>query len=524
MPGAMGGQYPDDDPMSNDNAVGIPEPEPEEPAGGDNNGSEDSGNEQSNNENIFERAKRKVKEFRAKRHLAKLVKQILTAKVLPKTLNQQDKDMLKVAENSEDEFLKAEAATVKAAIPIGTTKVAMQDTTATSPSTAILPYVGYIGLALIIFLVILSVIMGFAFSQDEDPKANSAMGVYGDKFYGVRTLYEDENKARVELLEEYYSVINDSVLEIEKQTSATLEGGEAVDVKIDVAIPLLDEDYSFEDFNETEFSTDNANLYELITQIANKVHETDNTVATVSEVSGLLKTLDEIKYFGFNETLNADIKTLVADYIKTHYEFIEEDTGDDATHDHAVKVIDAAVTTVFAKPENLKRTEKLFVKDFIFETKTSYMENIEKMNYKAYIFMAKEQVTMKSFYFQASFADFSSFDMVLTNNGTEVDLNKEKEQGMSSNSPTIYQFKSNANLGLVVSPYNYVELPAENSSLKELFANGGFADLIKESEDGIVSWNYENNSGLVLKFENPQNDKFLCWEFDTLYEGKTPLI
>ena len=387
----------------------------------------------------------------------------------------------------------------------------------------VLAVIGVIALVALGALVI-ALAIGAIFADNEDPKsqpATSAFGVKGDKFYGVRAVYEDENKAVVELLDQYYMTISESFTEVSKITTIPNSGDAAnpYNVTITISTSLLEEGYSFENFEEVAFQTENTEVYNLIKQIADKVYETDKEEGAVIPTN-VVDTLKAIKYFGFDETLNADIKTLVADYVKSHYSFVEKDAKSVNKTD-VDAVVDSTIEQVFGAEKYLTRTEKLFVKDFLFEKETDNMTDITTLNYKAFIYMPKEQVTFTSFQYSVRFADFNQFNIKLSHKGQDISFTKKEDKSFGE-SVEAYMYSSSAMLNQSVDAYNYVALPENDISLHALVGNDSYANLLEDNEDATVKlWKFSDEEAMVLKFENESKQSFLCMEWETKYKGKT---
>ena len=386
--------------------------------------------------------------------------------------------------------------------------------------TKVYPNLGWICAGLfivfVLFIIICVVISYETEKYPEDGTSASVFGVKGDKFYGVRAVYADEDKATIELFDEYYSTLSDSFTEVKKITSMPNpnDSNNPYSVEISVTTMLLPESYDFSNLNEEELQTDYAEVYGVVKQIADKVYDVDKEDGATAPTN-LMETLKAIKYFGLNEQLNSDIKTLVSDYVKAHYTFTVED-GATITKTEIDAKIDTIINTVFESNKYKNRTEKLFVKDFVFASEDEYMKGAEAKDYKAFIFMPKATVNLTSISFEVKDADFTNFNLELLCNGQTINLTK-KINTIHGEGTEAYLYNSANNLNLAIEEYNYTSLPAEEMAIVGLAGNSAYANLLKVDEETNVSiWNYEQ-SALMAKIENGAGTPFLFSEEETKY-------
>ena len=409
-----------------------------------------------------------------------------------------------------------------------------------------LPYIGYACLILIAVMVVIGVIasmmppamlekLGINLSEEEKQKlgvgngASSMLGVKGDKFYGVRTLYEDNDKAITRFLDDYYMTISDSFTAITEIKTVTV-GEETVDVVVTVKTDtpvLLEEGYSFANFDEETFKTENEQIYTAIKGIADRVYEADKE-ASAETPTTLVDTLKQIKYFGFDDNIKEikieekTIEDLVADYVKANYQFthtVRAEEGEDppVVNQADVKTaieaeFDGKLSDIFADPKYSTRTEKLFIKDYVFNSDSDYVKDLQAANYRAYIFMPKQDVTFNYYSFYVLDADNSQLKMTLSANGSEVALS-----GKEDLDPSMWLYKSGENLNISASAYDYVALENADSSIRDLVGTDN-EGLLTTNEDGAYTWNYQAKDGVILSVDNPDQTNISVFEFETQYK------
>ena len=290
---------------------------------------------------------------------------------------------------------------------------------------------------------------------DDDSTGESgdgaAYGVTGKDFYGVRTIYEDDELAKTGLLENYATIIDNSVeevLKIEKTKTETTGSGESektITYKITVVVNLETPktmvegeeptDYDYSTFDEETFKTQYADYYNLLNSIAEKVYVADNPTGSVPAT--LDDKLEGIQYFGLDATISQEVKTLIYNKLVELYSVEVYNETDDV---EAIEKVDEFKTELATEIETeinsatslvlsnyTNRAEKLFIKDFIFESEKDMMEGILKQNYKTGIFMPKNAVQFTKISFYVNHTDFDNFNLKVYNNGSEISVKKDKE-------------------------------------------------------------------------------------------------
>jgi len=275
-----------------------------------------------------------------------------------------------------------------------------------------------------------------------------------------------------------------------------------------VTITITDEDYDVQKLAE------NTELSAYVSGVAKLMYSADNEGASAPE--DLNTTLDGVKYFGFDESVlkSDDLKTLVADYITTHYEFVANSSG--ASVDSAT--IKGDVDSWITEQINLDqdkykvRTEKVFIKDYLINGDDKKVENVTRHDYIGMAFMAKRDVTFTQLSFTTAFIE-DGFEMTMTKDGSNISLPKTEE--MTSADTGVKQYTYKTTISQSVTAYNYVALPENEISIFSLAGNDAYADLLVADESGIYAYN--EGEGLVGHFNNPSHETFLCVEFDTLW-------
>lgn len=389
-----------------------------------------------------------------------------------------------------------------------------------APAIPIILIVLLILIIVIVVIVTLQSTMPWLFDGNSDAEANSPFGVSGEKFYGVRAIYKDDEQARANLLENYVGTVTGALGEITGITSIEKEGAHTIEITIlndsnlsEIALP---NDYDFSAFNEEEFKLAYPDLWTMTSEIVDKVYMFDAGLINIPSETTLTQKLNGIKFFGFNELINEDIKTLVENYVKTHYSFASDS---DIIESDVENEIESKLTNYFAQTKLKIRTEKLFIKDFIFENEDDKVSGMKKENYVQMIFMPKQIVKFTSFSFFVSSTDEANFEMKLMNEDKEISLTRD--DGISTDNGKAYSYSSNDNLNVQTEAFSAIDtsnltaLKNEKSFFELLTTDG--VDWLKylvettDEEDNVyLTW---VQGGVRLEFES--NEPFICIENET---------
>lgn len=371
--------------------------------------------------------------------------------------------------------------------------------------------------------------------------ADSPFGGKGDKFYGMRTVYKDDEKASNELVTEYVDLITQANSILVSTNIMVVEGGDEktyeVQTQIDVEIP---ENYNYL-LDETDFKTNHEKLFNFVDGVATLVFEKDNPTQAVPET--LLEKLNGIKYFGLTENLLGDWETnnTVLNLIN-NLGYTYTATLNTVPVEEKSNELDAAVLDYFEskkesisallKQNNQIRTEKLFVKDYIYEDANKGMEGVGIENYVAFIFMPKEDLVITKLSFMFSKID-ENFSETLSYNEQDLGLQFDSKFGnddMAISGSTeeeideAYIYYTNE-MSLSVSKFEDIsstklDLLKDGVSLSELIklANENSVDytiyLTTKTDENTNEFLTLKTNGIVLEMQN--STPFVAVEFETL--------
>ena len=424
-------------------------------------------------------------------------------------------------------------------------------------STWIVPLVGIL-LAILVGLPIVASVLTWATQfllwPDDDSAGpggsggggSAAFGVTGDDFYGVRTIYTDDEKARIGLLEEYSTIIDNSIeqtLTIEKLKTITTGSGDdevsktyKVSVVIDLTIPKTEmegeepTDFNYSTFNEETFKSNYIENYTILNSVAEKVYVYDNPTGNIP--SSLIEKLDNINYFGLDATVSAEVKTLIYNKLVELYDIEVFNQTDNMVEEGAIKnqlkselkseietEINSEVAEVLAP--YTARTEKLFVKDFILSESDEMMSGITEENYVCWIFMPNKAVQFEQVWLYITHKDIDNFNIKLFNNGSEIAMKKDEEDLGNENTKLYSYFAKN--LSENVGEFEDIDI----SKIDALKQGVALSDIIKDVNlptEKYLSLNAEgvytfNKNGLYVEFNSLE--KFYCVEMETLWGARS---
>lgn len=486
-----------------------PEAQDEEDDDGDEDDDEedeDDGEVDENGMNAFERKLFAIEEEKLKLQLEKIKTRMQTTQ--SPFLSTRDQTALKKAKAHKGLKLQVKAIEMLRAenVSIKTTKI----------FSAIAPAIPWICLgALILFLaiaIVAFIVSLFSWmdtsSSGGRPAANSQFGVSGKDFYGVRTIYADEKLSRAGLIEEYVDLFTNAMTQVTSITSVE-SGGENVSVSITLNL-TLPEEYNYEEFDETQFSTDYGVLYSKVKEVAQIVYESDNGASADSALT-LENLVDGIKYFGFSENLLDEVKPKVKELIMNSYAF----TGSAQSADVATAV-EEKIDDHFSSLSTT-RAEKVFIKDFLFEKVDDRMKDIYEQGYIAAIFMPKKNVTITSIGIIISKVNFDNFSIKL--NGEEGFVKDDDNLKANEEDEDIFLFQT-GDVSLNATTFENIDLANKNElkngvSLAKLMVSS--ADYQKylevttnESGDEYYTW---KKDGIIINFE--ADEEFIFVEYET---------
>ncbi len=383
-----------------------------------------------------------------------------------------------------------------------------------------LPYIGIAALIVLAFIILVAVIFAIVMNASAQGMAVSQFGASGKHFYGTRLIYRDEEKASAVLLDEYVGVVSESIDAVANIVE-TEYGDEKYDIEIDLEISIPEEKFTtFTSEQESEFVSEYADLYQIVNKIADEVVKVDDAKATATT---LVQKFEAIKFFGFNETINSSVSTILSNEIILKYDFSyteqieegEEDDGSTATKEDLKVVVDEQVKQairLLLNQETYKvRSEKLFIKDCIFESEDERMSSSEE-DYVMMMYLPKEQVTISYFAFNVITEDIGDLDLVLKNGDSQIPLKRDNGMDLSETGATgkMYMYNSNSSLNVTANATELFETELDDELKSELEKGMSFMQLIRSmpdynkyfetSEDG--EFLTVKKSGITLEFEN----------------------
>lgn len=367
----------------------------------------------------------------------------------------------------------------------------------------------FLGIILIIVLAIAAVfdLMFGWLNQGDGEGMSTQFGVNGEDFYGCRVVYTDDEQSKLDIVRDYVGVVQASVTLLEENNS-----------NLDITIELPSEEYDYNNFDENTFASEYADLYGILTLMVDDVYSYDQT-EEIAETTFDEK-LEAIKYFGFDNTLSTTIAETISGYINDNdmYASTDEDNPVDSTIE---QVIVDTIGSLLADEEYNIRTEKIYLKDYIFADSESMMENIAEENYIAMIFMPKTDVHFNYFSFILSNIDFDNFNMYVSRSGGQVILtgtqwSSESEEGVDS-----YLFESSQNLIVPAPTFTNIDttnlnLLSQGVSTYELLQMEEadysiyLESITDEQGNNVLTW---KDGDVTVRFESEQ--PFYFAEFET---------
>ena len=323
-----------------------------------------------------------------------------------------------------------------------------------------------------------------------DNGLTSTYGVNGESFYGVRLIYEDKEKEKLQFVADYEGYITAAISDIEQAYP---------EIDITLEIP---EDYNY-------FGEDASVQKTLVTTIAGEVFKIDNPSsqipATLTEIVG------GIKYFGINQDVHQVVAEAIYKYINDNNAY--QKSGEQELPSDVETAIANVVNASVAK--NVVRTEKLFIEDQIFEDSDDTLIIKNAKNYKAMIYMPKRNITFNWFNVKAYRINKSEFKIYIRNGNSEpVELDY---QYLEQNQ---YFYESAENLGISVAKYEFDAQNKVNGSLAELGKNVSTANLLAQAvdEEGNIIENVYTYApvGMQLVFET--DVPFMFGEAETKFK------
>ena len=328
-------------------------------------------------------------------------------------------------------------------------------------------------LLLIVLLVVVCAVPVQALSGDGE----TAAGVSGEGFYGIRMVYKDEERAKNDLIENYLAVVEHAI----ESVAGKSVDGETITIDID----MLDEG---DEIDYATFENDYPELSPIVLKIAQVVSAADNgstSAATLEEC------LSEINYFGLPKNEVNKIASDISD-------FIEASAGISSDVSGLINSNLGEFTT---------RTEMYYIKDYIFKSAEEMQSGVEAQQYVAFIFMPKRNVEFKSVSFKVVGENLDGINCDLTYNQSALNLVEDSRNYNDEESGLvrkIYEYTS----GVSVSAFQdidtgNVDVLSDGLSLYDIFNSDELnSDLYLTNGESVEVYTYKNNGlSLNLTFE-----------------------
>lgn len=391
----------------------------------------------------------------------------------------------------------------------------------------------FVILLIVIVVAVVATIMPWKISGNEN-SGSTSVSVTSENFYGVRGYYLDAEQARIDLLNNYVAILNDSIEDakgisvLDLNATPTDDPTDDTKVLVEIEIALPDAEYILglttnEKF--TQFETENAVAYTLIYNFAKQVYagfatesqatEFSKFIATDSEKNDLMECLDAIQYFGFNLTKTFDsiggtFKSNLIDVVvddadndvdikgKTTIYLLDNDGEKTATTIEFSNIQDKVESFVAGHlGDNDSTTEKLYVIDILPTTDGT---QIPQKNYVSVIFMANNNLTLSN----VSFIVHNADSMTANSNGTDISFS------VSDYDEDTWKFEVSGSLN-VQKFTNFEETITSELFNQEDLKGKSLYEISRLTEDNIKTKYLETDgngvvvpleSGLVLKFSN----------------------
>lgn len=361
----------------------------------------------------------------------------------------------------------------------------------------IFPFLGQIllviGIIFLIFIIAMSVSAGFGskFPSSDNASQSSIDGITGKDFYGARLIYKDEEKSKLDTINDYVGIV-----------SATIDNLENSTLDITLEMPTINSN-----FNEQNFSTENSQIYTFLQDLAEIVYISDNPEQAVPP--SLMEKASGIKYFGINNAINTSFAEKISTYINTYNLYAQ--IGTELPEAEIENIITNSVKT-FVENSYQKRTEKLYVKDYILQNDDDSLSNIPQQNYVAMIYFPKQSTTFNKVSFLLNLAENQDVEITLN----DLTFNKNFEANDDSLYTWTYVPTTNVNIPVPI----YQGFDNENAeycktekSLYDLLLNYKPESLIAtETDENILTFNAE---GCVVKLNSSQKFYFSEYEVKT---------
>ena len=315
----------------------------------------------------------------------------------------------------------------------------------------------------LLFICVSAVISMFTFDGFDRTKLtiNSLDGITGNKFYGVRFLYKDDNQAIIDLKENYVAFTISLIDDVNSNASETITISENKSEKIEI----------------------------IVTAFSNELAKNIDNNFTDGSLEDSLKIID---HFGFTtEEFKIVINSIADTIVTNNYSSLEKDIIQNKLNGQLNN----------SKYNEYKQVcDKLYVKDYILDS-NSTLKDMAKENYVGIIYMPKENVTINSasFIFVVDQGYGTKTELKLYNNSNSTSVAPETQIDVtwyknSSDFKTYDAENINTNLTKfnAINNANTKELEQETSIYK-LLKNGSYSTYFKQIEGNLNVENLLNN-------------------------------
>lgn len=321
-------------------------------------------------------------------------------------------------------------------------------------------------LLLILILIIVPAIAGAPYENVnlENGVFDTAQGIMGDKFYGARVIYKDDEQA-VKDLEYYYENLSTNFL-------GNVGNYDGVNL-------ILSLDYT--DERPEEVTT-------LIKIIA-------NVVDTSSDDLPLAESLALIDHFGYTDyeldTICTKFKEHIITNVDSYYTFDGYSGNFENDLDYAFNINYESLNTI---------SELYYVKDIILP-ENAMISGLTQENYVALIYMPKTKITLKEadymFYIPKDTENASiDFKMISVNNASETIITESKVDPSWWGEDSAEEVSESGKLKLELTEFKSLdpENPILGKSIYSLIYNSEYLSLQKENIETLFKITTITNS------------------------------
>jgi len=345
-------------------------------------------------------------------------------------------------------------------------------------------YGPYILVALMIVAILGVAILAIfsLFTDDEEIDKNgmtSAFGATSKDFYGLRLIYEDDAQAGAQMMVDYGKILSEVIDKIELTT----------DIDILINVP---EGYTYNFENKTAYENG-------VDEIALAIYSADGGDTGTDTIEQLTS---GIKYFGINAELSNDIATALSDFINDEdLNLYQAEAGKVLPDDAETQITNITNTTVNELAQNAKRTEKLFVEDFVLDSENTALTMKTARKYQAMIYMPKKDVTFSYVSFRTYKTNIFDFSLKVNGStliGTPFEYGQqffyEKRVNLTAPKYTAFNSESPAKGGINQLPESALQLidVGDGNQVYSYAKTGVYVEFITDSEfmfcEGEVKW------------------------------------